>query len=210
MSISTVKSASLVPAKWHPRFSRFQPRQAAGHIGLYRTYLTEVNGKNGGVLSTLKKWKKMFACQYYPRILAKVVWKNQWFYASINQWRKDETNSRIFTPTAVQFITYFDGATWVKLTIVPRHQYQDWLWDTFFLPLFSSFNVGLASKQREDKCLWRPSINVTSFVRPFLKLQSPSWRSDCPSMHNAKEAKNLKLKKIGICRAKQFCWPPSL
>ena len=145
MSISTVKSASLVPAKWHPRFSRFQPRQAAGHIGLYRTYLTEVNGKNGGVLSTLKKWKKMFACQYYPRILAKVVWKNQWFYASINQWRKDETNSRIFTPTAVQFITYFDGATWVKLTIVPRHQYQDWLWDTFFLPLFSSFNVGLAS-----------------------------------------------------------------
>ena len=44
---------------------------------------------------------------------------------------------------------------------------------------------------QEDKCLWRPSINVTSFVRPFLKLPSPSWRSDCPSMHNAKEAKNL-------------------
>ena len=57
---------------------------------------------------------------------------------------------------------------------------------------------------QEDKCLWRPSINVTSFVRPFLKLPSPSRRSDCPSMHNAKEAKNLKLKKIGICRAKQF------
>ena len=172
MSISTVKSASLVPAKWHPRFSRFQPRQAAGHIGLYRTYFTEVNGKNGGVLSTLKKWKKMFACQYYPRILAKVVWKNQWFYASINQWRKDETNSRIFTPTAVQFITYFDGATWVKLTIVPRHQYQDWLSD--FYHFFTSFQCWPCQQQQEDKC-------VTAFSKcdiicsPIFKLQSPFW-----------------------------------